>query len=51
MFKQFESPNCNVGSLAEENWDNVLAAPDVQQAVCVLEEKIRGHMDRWTISS
>ena len=33
-------------ALAEENWDNVLAAPDVQQAVCVLEEKIRGHMDR-----
>ena len=29
--------------LAEENWDNVLA---VQQAVCVLEEKIHGHMDR-----
>ena len=24
----------------------MLAAPDVQQAVCVLEEKIHGHMDR-----
>ena len=33
-------------SLAEENWDNVLTAPDVQQAVCVLEEKIHGHIDR-----
>ena len=33
-------------ALAEENWDNVLAAPDVQQAVCVLEEKIHCHMDR-----
>ncbi|CAH3015686.1 unnamed protein product [Porites evermanni] len=33
-------------ALAEENWDNVLAAPDVQQAVCVLEEKIHGLMDR-----
>ena len=33
-------------ALAEENWDIVFAAPDVQQAVCVLEEKIHGHMDR-----
>ena len=30
----------------EENCDNVLAAPDVQQAVCFLEEKIHSHMDR-----
>ena len=33
-------------ALAEESCDNVLAAPDVQQVVCVLEEKIHGHMDR-----
>ena len=33
-------------ALAEENWDNVLAAPDVQQAICVLEEKTHVHMDR-----
>ena len=33
-------------ALVKENWDNVLASPDVQQAVCVLEEKIHGHMDR-----
>lgn len=33
-------------ALAEENLDNVLAAPDIQQAFCVLEEKIHGLMDR-----
>ena len=27
-------------ALAEENWDNVLAAPYVQQVVCLLEGKI-----------
>ena len=32
--------------LVEENWDNVLAAPDVQQALCLLKEKIHGHMDK-----
>ena len=32
-------------ALVKENWDNILAAPDVQQAVCLLEEKIHGHMN------
>ena len=32
--------------LTEENWENVITAPDVQQVVCVLEEKIYGHVDR-----
>ena len=30
-------------ALAEENWDNVLTAPYVQQVVCLLEGKIHGH--------
>ena len=41
--------NCKAAlytALADENWDNVLAAPDVQRAVCILEETIHGHMDR-----
>ena len=41
--------NCKAAlytALAEENWDNVLAAPDVQRAVFLLEEKIHGHMDK-----
>ena len=33
-------------ALAEENWDNVLAAPDVQQAVYEFKENIHSHMDR-----
>ena len=33
-------------ALVEENWNNVLAAPDVQQALCLVEEKIHGHMDK-----
>ena len=32
--------------MVEENWDEVLAAPGVQQAVCVLEEKIHGNTNR-----
>ena len=33
-------------ALVEENWDNVLTAPDVQQALCLLKEKIHSHMDK-----
>ena len=33
-------------ALAEENWDNVLAAPYVQQVVCLLEGKIHGHLGK-----
>ena len=32
-------------ALAEENWDNVLDAPYVQQVVCLLEGKIHGHVE------
>lgn len=33
-------------ALAEENWQDVLSATDIDQAVFLLESKMRGHMDR-----